>query len=700
MVIKQEARELNIKPSCLSELLALPKEHYVKILNKIHLLLEDPFPKGDSKKQLKGFENVYRLRVSNFRVFYSFGDGWLKVLKVDRRSKTTYKAGVNAENPVAPKGSQSGDWEEIEEAAHRKTHQDFQLKPNDESKPLPFEITPEWLDKLRVPLKHIPVLVACRTEDALLSVSVPGDIIERIVDQIYKRSIEEVQQQPDLVVNSTQDLIKYKEGTLMSFLLKLDPEQRDITDWALSGPTMVKGGAGTGKSTVALYRVKALLEQPKSSGKETVLFTTYTKALMNASRQLLEQILSKEQMKRVRVATCDEMAHEIVSHFGKIQDMEKGSSPLDALRTARKTFEIPSQSAFEKASRTRSLAVLSERYILEEFNWIIDGRGLKTLEEYLEAPRPGRGHSFRKGLRETIWALHQAFTQTIKAKGITRWSDLRQQALAFIQSGQWKEHYDYVVVDEAQDLSPLALTLMAELAKTPEGLFFAADNKQSLYSRNYSWSTVHPRLQFMGRTRNLKRNYRSTQEIDRAAFSILEHEDADEMEASISSLSGPIPVLLQGAAPEDEALWAMRFIRQMARHLRIQINASAVLVPNKEIGAAMAEALTRRGLPAQYFAGRDLDLESAKVKVLTLHSAKGLEFPIVVVCGLQAGTYPVKADFEDLDVYAERMRNERRTLYVGLSRAMRGLMLICPPDNQHEALNELNSENWHVEQAQ
>ena len=80
------------------------------------------------------------------------------------------------------------------------------------------------------------------------------------------------------------------------------PYQRQLTHWALQGPTMVKGGAGTGKSTVALYRVKALLQRPGATGQERLLFATYTRALIAASRQLLGQLLSAEQMKRVRVA--------------------------------------------------------------------------------------------------------------------------------------------------------------------------------------------------------------------------------------------------------------------------------------------------------------------------------------------------------------------------------------------------------------
>ena len=71
-----------------------------------------------------------------------------------------------------------------------------------------------------------------------------------------------------------------------------------------------------------------------------------------------------------------------------------------------------------------------------------------------------------------------------------------------------------------------------------------------------------------------------------------------------------------------------------------------------------------------------------------------------MAAGFQDGTYPVAEDFDDLDLFDERMRHERRLLYVGLTRAMRGLMLVVPEGCQHEALLELNTDDWHVEKAQ
>src|SRR5262245_49620086 len=109
----------------------------------------------------------------------------------------------------------------------------------------------------------------------------------------------------------------------------------------------------------------------------------------------------------------------------------------------------------------------------------------------------------------------------------------------------------------------------------------------------------------------------------------------------------------------------------MSRELRLKPSSAAVLVPR----AALAEGLSGRGLPARYMTGGDLDLGADAVKVLTLHSAKGLEFPTVILAGLEEGVLPrIPADADE-DTRKEEEALFRRLVFVGMTRAMRGLMV-------------------------
>lgn len=693
-------RELSVKPSCLSDIHGVPGAKSGQLWEKIDHLVDDPLPDGKLKKKIKAKKDLYRLRVGDYRVFYTFGEGWVRLLGVRKRDERTFDdriAGMEADRPRTVPDGEDVDIDAI--GASRRSPVEFRLEAEDPSTPLPRPLTGEWLTELRIPAAYVPVLASCRTEEALLAAQVPGDVLGRVLDNLFPKAIQDVEQQPDLVVPEPADLVKYREGSLVAFLLKLDEGQRELTDWALSGPTMVRGGAGTGKSTVALYRVKALLERPRSRGDERVLFTTYTRALIGASQQLLGQLLQPDQLARVRVATCDEIAREIVAAGRTVGQLESGRRAIETLRAARAGFVPAGPTAFDRKLRARALDAISDRYLVEEFDWIIDGRGLATLEEYKSAPRPGRGYALSGGLREAVWEFYEVYRTACRERGTERWPDLRTEALAAVRSGRWSDRYDYVVVDEAQDLTPTALALMAELAVSPAGLFFAADAKQSLYSRNYTWTSAHPRLQFKGRTRTLKRNYRSTAEIERAAFDVLAPEAGEVLEPSQAVHSGPMPVLLTGVPIAQEGAWAARFLRQISRHLRLKLSAGAVLVPSQQVGERLAAGVSAGGVPARFFAGRDLDLTADVVKVLTLHSAKGLEFPFLVVCGFEPGTYPTRDTVPDAEVYAERMRNERRLLYVAMSRAMRGLMVVRNAECGHEALLGLDSKNWHVEEV-
>ena len=686
-------RQITIKPTCMRELLAFPADRAAVLWEKINLLVTDPLPDGKVKKKLHGSDGIYRLRVTDHRVFYQFGDSWVSLLGIRRRREDTYENVPQTEgSPDLPPDAEV----DLDEFLTEKVTPKFTFSTVAQTQALPVEITREWLKELGIPASTHATLVRCRSEDDLLEASVPSEVLARVLDAVFPPSLRRVVAQPDLIVPSPEHLVRYKEGDLLGFLLNLDADQRKLTSWALTGPTMVTGGAGTGKSTVALYRVKEVLERAGSTGKERLLFTTYTRALLTVTRQLLEQFLTPEQLARVQVSTCDQVSLEIVRGRRKVGEIESDREAVRRLKALRKGFQTSTKSAFEGRLQTRALGRLSEQYLLEEFDWIITGRGIETLDQYREAPRPGRGVAFAPRLREAVWELHQKFLAERKAE---RFPELRNEALGVVRGGSWKGHWDYVFVDEAQDLSPSALSLMAETCRSAEGLFFAADSKQSLYSRNYTWTSANPRLQFRGRTANLKRNYRSTAEIDRAAFSLLRPEEAEALEPSTSVHEGPMPVLVRGVRSEKEPEWIGRFVRQLSKHLHFRQSAAAVLVPTAEIGASMATALSDLGLPAKYFKGRELDLRQDVVKVMSLYSAKGLEFPLVVAAGFHEGTYPVAGDFEEPELFAERMRHERRLLYVAFTRAMRGLMVMVPAGCRHEALTQLDVSHWHVEEA-
>ncbi len=149
----------------------------------------------------------------------------------------------------------------------------------------------------------------------------PDAVLERVLQGVVQPNAAELAAEPDLMLYDPEDLARYAQGDLAGFLLRLDEQQQPLTRWALRGPTLVKGGPGSGKSTVALYRVRAVIEhhQRQTGHLPAILFTTYTNALINASQSLLRQLLGDiirldkngKLPKEVRVSTLSKMAQWI-----------------------------------------------------------------------------------------------------------------------------------------------------------------------------------------------------------------------------------------------------------------------------------------------------------------------------------------------------------------------------------------------------
>jgi superfamily I DNA/RNA helicase/mRNA-degrading endonuclease RelE of RelBE toxin-antitoxin system len=686
----QLSREINMKPSFLRELHNLPSSMDAQVWEKINFLAQNPIPDGKLKKKLQKYPDVYRLRIGDFRLFYTFGSNWIRLLSI-RARKEAYRKDVGYEEPLAKfnvDDQEIHDDEEIAMGAPRH-YNGWSYESHDHSPRLPVEITPEWLNQLRIPEELHPALVACQTEDDLLSANVPNEYIERVVDNIYPRPVTEILDQPDFVLFDTDDLIRYKEGDLKSFLLRLDSEQERLVDWALHGPAMIKGGPGTGKSTIALYRVRSLLDHADQTGNSglKVLFTTYTETLTRFSRQLLEQLLG-ERMERVVVETADNLAISIAS-------LQQEIGPI-AGRDVLRSILLEAMESISDEHRTL-LSKFRPDYLLDEIEWVIDGRDITSFEEYQNTDRSGRGIAFNNQTRTAMWCLYVEFDNALKRKNVWSISGIRRLALNLVRSGVYREKYGSVIIDEAQDLTPASLSLLVELAREQGGLYLTADASQSIYFRGFSWKDVHDRLRFRGRTVNLRRNYRTTREIATAASDFLRRSDCGDPDSllPVSSQSGPQPILKGFDTKEEQWKYLASYVKQMSRHLRLKPSAAAVLVPDQKSGEEAASALTILGLPSIFTSGTELDLDSDEVKVLTIKAAKGLEFPIVAITDLADNLLPGLAEETDEDEIHEELKAARRTLYVGMTRAMRGLMLLYPNKNASRFIKELGEDNWY-----
>jgi superfamily I DNA/RNA helicase len=561
---------------------------------------------------------------------------------------------------------------------------------------LPRKLTPSLLTKWHIdPLYH-QSLMRCLYADDLLTIpenNVPADVLGRVMDGLYPATVDQIASQPDQVLFDPEDLARYAEGTLTGFLLHLDKQQVPLTHWALAGPTLVKGGPGSGKSTVALYRLRAIVEHHLAETGEipTILFTTYTNALIKSSESLLLQLLGdlltgNKLPRQIRISTLHKTVQWIAHHSGQKFDMAQDQQRRDALYVARLAEQQPAD----------LLADLRDDYLLAEFDWVIEGQNCQNEADYLAADRAGRGIPLTAGKRTAVWQLYSRYRDNLLAQGRFSWGRLTQLALYLAQSGNFANRWDYVIVDEAQDLPPAALALAVELCRVPAGVFLTADANQSLYNRGFRWRNVHQGLNIQGRTRILKRNYRSTRQIAAAAGDIMRAmPDFDrEVMAQETIHAGPVPVIYPAAGSEDQAQWISRQIYQAARQLRLPANAATVLVHSSSVGQPLAAALSALGLPARFMSSSQFDLEEPGIKVTTLHAAKGLEFPIVILAHVEAGRLPRETAASDPEEIAAHLEEQRRLFFVGCTRAMRHLFITYDRQLPSPFLADLSAEHW------
>lgn len=176
--------------------------------------------------------------------------------------------------------------------------------------------------------------------------------------------------------------MRFTEGELLGFLLKLNPEQEKFVSWAInaSGPTLLKGGPGTGKSTVALYRVRALVEILQANGieKPKILFTTYTNALVAFSQQLLASLLS-EDIEYVNVKTADAIIASVISQSTGKPNIASG----DVLRKTIKQALIYAIDSLEgnllqRQAQEQTLKRLSIDYLIDEICTVIEAQSFVT----------------------------------------------------------------------------------------------------------------------------------------------------------------------------------------------------------------------------------------------------------------------------------------------------------------------------------
>lgn len=439
----------------------------------------------------------------------------------------------------------------------------------------------------------------------------------------------------------------------------LHPDQRDIVEREQSGPARVTGSAGTGKTIVALHRAVHLARRHADA---RVLLATFDEPLANALAMRLRRLVGNDPRvaERIDVVSLDSAAARLYrTVLGRAARFIPRAELLQMLRSA--------------AESAPDLKV-SEAFLVAEWQHVVDDWSLGSWETYRDVPRLGRRSRLREDRRRQLWSVYEQVLAALRAAGqIT--GAMMYTELAEGLRARGNPPYDFVVIDEAQDLSVAQLRFLAALgAHRPDALFFAGDMGQRIFQQPFSWKALG--VDVRGRSRTLRVNYRTSHQIRMQADKLLgpDSTDADgigaERNTTISLFNGPAPQLLSCDSEEEE-------IRRIAERLTAWLTEQKAV---HEIGLFVrSEAQLPRAQRAAEYASlpyeildKHMRVPSGYASLGTMHLAKGLEFKAVAVMACDDEMLPLQARIETVGEDGDLQEvydSERQLLYVACTRA-------------------------------
>lgn len=694
------------------DLIQLVPNELKKVIRALSRIEQDPVGKNVKKILKDSFSNLYRYRVGDLRICYALGTGCVALIAVGPRDTIYSRLRRGTPNTQVHSVDSPS-------AVLRAIPREFSTRPDDpiptdlpegagdepvEEEPsvpvMPTYLLEELVNEVwNIPQEHREAVLTCGSAEELIELDLPEGVLEKVLHLHAPPTIQEAELQPSYLLPNLDELERDTSKALSSLLLVLDEEQKRAASAGSRGPLLVRGGPGTGKSIVALYRIRNLYERAleKTVFEEAppkTLFVTYTKALTRVSDQLLGSLLGPEARQHVTVRTIDSIARQVAGDFAQEQFKSRSDTRTlqDKIVEAR---HLMLDLVAKKTQVHETLSSLPVEYLLDEFQWVIDGRAIEYLDEYLSANRTGRGTRFGPELRRLVWRVYNTWLEDLEECGIATYEQVQCEAVVRAEALPEEEKFDVVVLDEAQDLKPIGIRLALAMCKDPSGFYMTADENQSIYGRGYSWRQVSSDLRVQGRSVLLRHNYRTTRQIQEAALAFLRKgkvQDPDSI--AIPVHEGPKPVLCECV---NDSVAIAQWFQRWGSELRLPIFMGAVLTPTNAQASEVAERLTVHGIAAKALRSGQLDVNERVVKCLTLHAAKGLEFPFVAVTGLTDKHIPrrsyVSADDAD---WATHVQQERQLLHVAMTRAMWRLLVCKPARDKSPFFTDLDDVHWHL----
>ena len=473
-----------------------------------------------------------------------------------------------------------------------------------------------------------------------------------------------------IIADNDEALKEVIEKPLVKWRVFLHPKQRRLAENTKNGPVRVLGGAGTGKTVVAMHRAKWLAKNIATENNK-VLFTTFTKNLAKDIKENLQTICTPEEMKRIEVINLDSWV---------VRFLQKQGYDYRLLTNSNEERNLWDEAYSEKPASID----LDVAFFKEEWSQVIQPQSVSTLDEYKKASRLGRGTRLNRTQRADIWPVFEEYRRLLSRSQLKETDDAYRDASSFIVNNIEKSpNYCSVVVDEAQDMGSQAFILIrAIVSPGPNDLFMVGDAHQRIYSKN---KVVLSRcgIEIRGRSSRLKINYRTTDETRKFAVNIIENVKADDLDGG-EDTTKYYHSLMHGPAPEiinvDTAAQQAGVIKTILGDSGLTPHECCVIARTNYELEKIETLLINEGLKTYRIDGNSSSLSPDDcINLATMHRVKGLEFDAVFLASMNDNLMPLKQSIESAnDEVSKRQReNEERSLvYVSLTRARKASFIL------------------------
>jgi superfamily I DNA/RNA helicase len=512
-----------------------------------------------------------------------------------------------------------------------------------------------------------------------------GDAVVAVATEVASAMLAPENSESFISFDDETDLDAFFEHHSYSdWMLFLHAEQRKVADRDFRGPARLRGVSGSGKTSVLVHRARYLAKKYR----EPILLVTLAESMRKLLEQLADDLCGVER-ELISCMTMSGLAKQVmIEHHPRNSPYPNLAGPERQDRTLSTMAEHLRNNGFLAKSPLQSMSAPAlHAFLRTEISYVRGRLRPSELGQYLDPQqfqRRGRGvplNEFgRRAVLEGIRLSEADYrdSRLVDHDGVTALAlDLLHAPDVAIPG-----HYRCVLCDEVQDLSQLELALLGRmrtpsgeiLATVENGLFLAGDGAQSVYQKGFTLRRVG--IDVSGRSFSLRKNYRNTYEILKAAFGLVsQYEFADVDEDNITKPSapefarrhGPRPMIVRAGSALEEITAVAKAVHSLVSmgHPPGQI---CIVGPNAWLRDTIHRALDDLDVRNAELRS-DVDYESERVKISTIESAKGHEFGAVFIMGLIEGILPNEG------VSEEEIPREAARFYVAMTRAREKLTI-------------------------